>query len=294
MVELWPVRPPGRLIRVWGKKGKGDWNEYWRLDRLLRANAELEAEFRAHGVEHVDICPHLEAPPAEGLLDIEVFIPPGETLHQEDPAVAEIIHRHTGLWVGASPASVESEFEERVARHRLYLRQRFDLWDEVLPRFILGLDFDQGLRNFKLRAKEPEKWRMVDHDCDGAANQRTVLPALLLEPTERGRALLDDLVRTFDYWHPGSHSNYRMPLNDVLDYRKVLLKYGVDCNESFRDGLVEGWYPIDIGTLLNSKAIRTLIATPLPEHLADLLEGDVDGGTGRDYIHFQLVALTEN
>ena len=265
------------MIRVWGNKGKGDWNEYWRLDRLLRANDALEAEFRAHGVEHVDICPSFWEPPRDPrmLLDVEVFIPPGEGLAHADPLVAEIIKRVANVWAGPSPANVESELEERVKSHLLYLRQRFELWDEVRPR-------------------EPEKWRLVDHYCDGAANDRIVMPVLLLDPTEKGRALLDDLVKTFDDWHPGSHSSYRMPLNDVLDYRNVLLKYGVDCNEAFRDGLVEGWYPIDIGPIWNPEAIRSLIATPLPDHLADLLDGDVDGGMGRNFIHFQFAALTDN
>ena len=203
------------------------------------------------------------------------------------------------MWTVPSPAGTISAFEARVKEHLLYLRQSFELWDEQVPRFILGLDFDQGLRNFKLRPAEPEKWRMVDHDVDGVNCDRRVLPALLLDPTDKGRALLEDLEKTFNYWHPGGGHNYRMPLNDVLAYREVLLRYGVDCNEAFRDGLVEGWYPIDIrksdiGEKLSSATIRTLCSTPLPDHLADLLAGDVDGGTGRDYIHFQFAALTDN
>ena len=211
----------------------------------------------------------------------------------DDPRIAEIIQRITGLWSGPSPAETEAAFQARVAEKLLYLRQRFELWDEALPRFILGLDFDQGLRNFKLRPAEPEKWRMVDHQVDGLNVHRRVLPAMLLEPTDKGRALLEELTNRFECWHGAGH-NYRMPLNDVLDYRAVLLKYDVDCNEAFRDGLVEGWFPIDIGPWLTSATIRTLCSTPLPDHLADLLAGDVDGGMGRNYIHFEFAALTDN
>jgi hypothetical protein len=283
------------MIRVWGYKGKGDWNEYWRLDRLVRANGQLEEEFQTLGIEEIDICPSSWKRPVnpETLRDVEVFIPPGTGPASDDPRIAEIIKRVTGLWAGPNPAKSESVFQEHVAQRLLYLRQRFELWDEQLPRFILGLDFDQGLRNFNLRPAEPEKWRMVDHQVDGINVDRRVLPALLLEPTDKGRALLEELDKTFECWHGAGH-NYRMPLNDVLDYRRVLLRYGVDCNEAFRDGLVEGWYPIDIGLCLNSKTIRTLCSTPLPDHLADLLAGDVDGGMGRNYIHFEFAALTDN
>ena len=70
------------MIRVWGCKGKGDWNEYWRLGRLLESQEALEQEFHAHGVENVDICPNLRKHPTtpESLLDVEVFIAPGEGL----------------------------------------------------------------------------------------------------------------------------------------------------------------------------------------------------------------------
>jgi hypothetical protein len=285
------------MIRVWGNKGKGDWNEYWRLDRILRAQPELEAGLAALGIiQDVYICPSSSKPPLDpkALLDIEVLIPPGEPLESDDPRIAELFKHVANVWAGPSPAADETEFESLVRQRLLYPRQRFELWDGQLPRFILGLDFDQGLRNFKLRPAEPERWRMVDHDVDGVNDDRRVLPAILLDPTEKGQALLDDLVKTFDYWHPGAGHNYRMPLNDVLNYRKVLLRHGLDCNESFRDGLVEGWYPIDIGERLSSVTIRTMCSTPLPDHLADLLAGEVDGGTGRDYIYFQFAALTDN
>lgn len=284
------------MIRVWGYKGKDDWNEYWRLDRLLRAQEQLEAELGALGIKDLDITYTRWSRPSseDSLRDVEVFVAPGQNSASDDPRVLEVIKRVTGLWVGPSPAKDEAAFRERVERQLLYLRQRFELWDGKLPRFILGLDFDQGLRNFKLHPKEPRRWRLVDHDVDGVNDDRRVLPAMLLEPTEKGHALLEDLRRTFDYWHPGSGHNYRMPLSDVLDYRRVLLRHGVDCNEAFRDGLVEGWYPIDIDPLLNSRGIRNLVSTPLPDHLADLLEGDVNGGTGRNFTHFQFAALTDN
>lgn len=283
------------MIRVWGDKGKDNWNEYWRLDRLLRANARLEEELAVLGVQDIDICPSFWKPPRDPreLLDVEVFVAPGAGVKSDDPRIAEIIKRVANVWAGPSPAETEGAFQQRVAEKLLYLRQRFELWDEALPRFILGLDFDQGLRNFKLRPAEPQKWRMVDHQVDGLNVDRRVLPAMLLEPTDKGRALLEELTNRFECWHGAGH-NYRMPLNDVLDYRAVLLNYGVDCNEAFRDGLVEGWYPIDIGPWPTSEKIRTLCSTPLPDHLADLLAGDVDGGMGRHFIHFQFAALTDN
>jgi hypothetical protein len=284
------------MIRVWGYKGKGDGNEYWRLDRLLQANDQLEAEFAALGVRDVDITYTRWSPPVseDSLRDVEVFVPPGQGIASDDPRVSDVIKRVTRLFVGPSPAKDEVAFQDRVKRQLLYLRQRFEPWDEVIPRFILGVDFDQGLRNFSLRPAEPTRWRLVDHDVDGVNCERRVLPAILLDPTEKGRALLEDLDRTFNYWHPGYGHNHRMPLSDVLDYRRVLLRHGADCNEAFRDGLVEGWYPIDIDPLLSSRGIRRLVSTPLPDHLADLLAGDVDGGMGRNYIHFQFTALTDN
>ncbi len=283
------------MIQLWGKKGKGDWNEYWRLDRVLRAQPQLEAELAELGIPDVYLCPNLWKPrDPETLLDIEVFIPPGAGVASADPRIAELFKHIANVWVGPSPAETLVAFQDRCKQHLLYRRQRFELWDEQVPRFILGLDFDQGLRNFNLCPAEPEKWRMVDHNVDGVNCDRRVLPAMLLDPTDKGRALLEDLEKTFDYWHPGAGHNYRMPLNDVLAYREVLLRYGVDCNEAFRDGLVEGWYPIDIGEKLSSETIRTLCSTPLPDHLADLLAGDLDGGTGRNYIHFEFAALTDN
>ena len=67
------------MIQIWGNKGKGDWNEYWRLDRLLRAQDQLEAELGQLGVQELYVCPNFWTPPADprALADAEVFIPPG-------------------------------------------------------------------------------------------------------------------------------------------------------------------------------------------------------------------------
>lgn len=123
------------MIRVWGYKGKDNWNEYWRLDRLLRSHERLEAEFEALGVKDIDItCSRWRPPSSEdSLRDVEVFVPPGQGIVSNDPRVSEVIKSVTGLWVGPSPAQNSQEFQERVDRHLLYLRQRFELWDEQLP-----------------------------------------------------------------------------------------------------------------------------------------------------------------
>jgi hypothetical protein len=63
-----------------------------------------------------------------------------------------------------------------------------------------------------------------------------VLPPLLLEPSAKGSRLISELRTEFDDRYNADFRGYP-PLNAILDYRRALERYGVDCNESFRNGL---------------------------------------------------------
>jgi hypothetical protein len=68
----------------------------------------------------------------------------------------------------AHPIAGETDdaFRALVSERLLYPRQHFEFWEEVLPRFVLGVDFDSG-RHVRLRPAEPEKWRLADHVVTG-------------------------------------------------------------------------------------------------------------------------------
>jgi hypothetical protein len=279
-------------IRVWGRWRLQDWNEYWRLGRVLGAAAELERVLDELGVGDIDVCPWLDHPPRVSNFgrEIEVFA------HGAPDAQAKICEAVTGLTaLGAipSPVSTETEFRERVAKHLLYQRQNFPPWDDKLPCLILSIDFDQG-NGTCVRAARPEDWRMVDHYVDGICDDRRYVAAMILEPSAKGQALLQELSVRFDYWMGGSGFHGRPPVDAILDYRSVLARYGVDCNTSFHDHLAEGWYPIDIQTESDRERARELIATPLPDPLEGLLLNEDGKPPSRYRAYFYLAALTDN
>jgi hypothetical protein len=279
-------------IRVWGRWKRQDWNEYWRLGRILLASAELEYVLDELGVGGIDVCPWLDHPPRVSNFgrEIEVF---AEGAPDAQEKICEAVKALTDLGAIPSPVSTRTEFRERVERHLLHQRQNFPPWDEKLPCLILSVDFDQG-NGSKLKAARPQDWRMVDHYVDGMYNDRRYVAAMMLEPTAKGQALLDELVARFDYWRQGTGFHGRPPLDAILEYQSVLARYGVDCNTSFHDGLSEGWYPIDIEEDSDRLRARDLIATPLPNELHHLLLDEDGKPAGRYATYFYFAALTDN
>jgi len=279
-------------IRVWGRWKRQDWNEYWRLGRVLEASAELEGVLADLGVGDIDVCPWLDHPPRVSNFgrEIEVFACGAP---QAQATICEALTGLTHLGAIPSPASTETEFRERIAKHLLYQRQNFPPWDQKLPRFILSVDFDQG-NGSRLKAAHPQEWRMVDHYVDGMHNDRRYVAAMMLEPTAKGQALLDELVTRFDYWRDGVGTHGRPPLDVILEYQSALSRYGVDCNTSFHDGLAEGWYPIDIEQDRDIERARELIATPLPDPLQHVLLDEEGKPAGRYATYFYFAALTDN
>jgi hypothetical protein len=276
-------------IRVWGRWRRQDCNEYWRLGRVLLAAGELSPVLDEMGVRYIDVCPWLDHPPRVSNYgrEIEVF---AEGAQEE---ICAALTAFTALGAIPSPVSTETEFRERAARHLLYLRQNFPPWDDKLPALILSIDFDQG-NGSNLKAADPEDWRMVDHYVDGMENDRRYVSAMILEPSTKGKALLEELSVRFDFWVGGAGFHGRPPLDAIVDYRSVLARYDVDCNTSFHDGLAEGWYPIDIETDRDRERARELIATRLPDPLELLLVNE-DGTPPRRYgAYFYLAALTDN
>ena len=229
------------VIRFWGGHRESDWNSYWWMDGLMRQRDQLAEALGDLGIQEVDVCPVLRPHAPVTLHYFEIFVPK-PTSPCDTQLVCDEIRRLTGRLAQPMPAANESSFRTQLKERLLYLRQRFEIWDEVLPRFILGVDFDSG-RHVRLCPAEPERWRLVDHMVGGWDADRRVLPTLLLEPSEKGGKLLMDLKAELDDWY---QSGVRPSLNAVLDYRRILNRYGVDCNETFRYGLADGWFPIDI------------------------------------------------
>jgi hypothetical protein len=275
-------------IRIWGEHRESDWDAFWTMDRLLRQKAQLAETLRHCAAKEIDIFPAQRPRAPVSLHDIEVFLPGAST--SDTQILCDEIHRLTGR--RAQPVAVETDaaFRALASERLLYLRQGFELWDEVLPRFILGVDFDSG-RHVRLRPAQPEKWRVVDHTVDGWNADRRVLPALLLEPSEKGARLLAELKKEFDDWYKQDFRG-RPPLNAILAYRNVLARYGVDCNESFRYGLADGWFPIDVEQEQDWNAARELCAMPLPDNPGDLLLDDHNKPVDWYGAIFSFVALT--
>ena len=236
----------------------------------------------------MDICPAAIQRAPVTTHYFEVFVP--KTVSQWDPqVVCDEIRRITGRFTQPMPAETDADFDTQVKERLLYQRQRFEMWDEVLPRFILGVDFDSG-RHVRLRPAEPEKWRFVDHMVGGWDSDRRVLPAMLLEPSGKGSRLLGDLKSELDEWYK---SGVRPTLNEILHYRRILARYGADCNETFRYGLADAWFPIDISEVRDWNAARELCAMPLPDNPGDLLVDEHGNPVGWHGALFSFIALTD-
>jgi hypothetical protein len=279
------------VIRIWGGHRESDWNEYWTMDRVMRQRAQLATILKDCGVNEIDICPALRLRAPVSPHRLEIFLPNAEW-PSETWVVCDEIQKLTGRRAVPMDVETDAAFRILVAERLLYLRQEFELWDEVLPRFILGVDFDSG-RHVRLRPAEPGKWRLVDHVVDGSYADRRILQALLLDPSEKGSRLLAELKSEFDDWYKQDFRG-RPPLNAILDYRHVLERYGVDCNESFRYGLADGWFPIDVEEDRNWNAARELCTMPLPDNPGDLLRDEDNKPVGKYGAIFFFVALTDN
>lgn len=280
-------------IRVWGKQRTSDWNQYWRLGRVMEKRVELSQALNQAGISSIDVCAWIDQPPRQILIDRELEVFSHDGIHVD--WICEVVHALTGLTAKPSPAANILEFQKRAREKLLYVRHNFEPWDEKLPCFILGYDFDQG-NGIGVSPVQPENWRMVDHQTDGLYIDRRYMAAMILEPTPKGQELLDELSVRFDAWFEGAGCHGRPPLDAILDYRNVLAQYGVDCNNSFHDGLEEAWYPIDIETPLELERARPLIATPLPERLSLLLM-DEEGNPPpiyRSYFHFTALTLNSD
>jgi hypothetical protein len=257
------------------------------MGRVLHISRELAEALQPWGVREVDIRPK-KLPYVYIPNTLEVFV-------ADAPASAEIcqaIAKLTGLATEPSAADSAEAFRREIGHSLMHHRLALEDWEDwLLPCFILGVDFDRG-RARDFRPAQPELWRLVDHQVDAHNAGRRILQAMILEATPKGLKLLGELIARFDNWFGGAGCNGRPPLNAVLDYRAVLNRYDVDCNEAFREGLVEGWFPIDLQEDRDIQRMRELIATELPEQLGDLLL-DEDGKPVTRYgAHFCFVAVT--
>ena len=246
------------------------------MDRILRRRSEVLAAMESCGVAEADLYPDpkgepevfVHAPDAQALCDtIQI-----ESWHQWQPGVIEV-------------------FQTFTRRRDVYERQYFEPWDEKVPCYILGVDFEMGMDKWR-RPKNPALWCHVHHYADNHSNDWRIISATILEPTENGAALLNELQTRFENWFPGGIG--RPPLDAVLDYRAVLNKYGVDCNEAFRYDLAEAWYPIDIQYDKDRENMRRLVATPFPDDLGELIVEANGDPVPRYRIFFKFVALTDN
>jgi len=277
------------IIRFWGGHRESDWNSYWRMNELMQQRDHLAAALKHYGIEEIDVCPARHQPAPTTLHYFEIFLPkpesPGDVL-----LVCDEIQSLTGRQAQPLTAGTYEAFRAQAKERLLYVRHPFEMWDGVLPRFLLGVDFDSG-RHVRLRPAEPEKWRLVDHQVGGWDADRRVTPALLLDPSEKGSRMLTDLKTDLDEWY----MLYGRPsLDDILDYRRILNRYGVDCNENFRYGLTDGWFPIDISENWDWKAARELCAMPLPDNPGDLLVDENNTPVAKYGAIFSFVALTDN
>lgn len=277
------------IIRFWGGHRESDWNSYWRMNALMQQRDQLAAALQHYGIEEIDVCPSRHQTAPTTMHSFEIFLPRSES-PEDVLLVCDEVQSLTGRLTRPLAAGTYEAFRAQAKERLLYVRHPFEMWDGVLPRFLLGVDFDSG-RHVRLRPAEPEKWRWVDHQVGGWDADRRVTPALLLDPSEKGSRLLRDLKTELDEWY----KLYGRPsLDDVIDYRRILKRYGVDCNENFRYGLTDGWFPIDISENRDWKAARELCAMPLPDNPGDLLVDENDTSVAKYGAIFSFVALTDN
>ena len=92
-------------IRIWGGHRESDWNEYWRIDALLRQRTEA---LQHHGLPRIDICPALRVHAPLQDHDFEVFLP-GATPADVQSVCMEI-EELTGRRVRLTPASSDGAF----------------------------------------------------------------------------------------------------------------------------------------------------------------------------------------
>jgi len=276
------------VIRIWGGHRESDWNSYWRTSELLILRPQLAETLETYGVTEVDIWPALRPRAPLSLDEFEVFVPNSPS---DAPLVCREIEELTGRRARPMAAASGDAFRALMAERLLYLRQRFEPWDEGLPRYILGVDFDSG-RHVRMRPAEPEKWRLVDHLVGGWYEERRVLPSMLLDPSEKGAELLSELKKEFYDWYSKGFRGHP-PLNEIFQYRQVLERYGVDCNESYRFHLDDGWFPIDMERDRDWNAVRELCATPLPDAAGDLLRDENNQPVKPYGANYFFVALTD-
>ena len=279
------------VIRIWGGHRESDWNSYWRTNELLQVQPKLAEALDVCGIAEVDIYPATPERVPTTLHYFEIFVP-NATSPADAGLVCAEIQELTGRLAQPMAADTDEAFHAQAGARLLYLRQRFEPWDEVLPRFILGVDFDLG-RHVRMRPAEPDQWRLVDHLVGGWYEERRVLPSILLDLSEKGAALLSELKKEFDDWYSKGFRGHP-PLNDIFQYRRVLERYGVDCNESYRFHLDDGWFPIDMEQERDWNAVRELCATPLPDAPGDLLRDENDQPVKPYGANYFFVALTDN
>ena len=279
------------VIRIWGGHRESDWNSYWRTNELLEIQPKLAEALDTYGIAEVEICPATPPRVPATLHSFEIFVPNASSSADADLVCAEI-QEMTGRLAQPMAADTEEAFQAQAVARLLHLRQRFERWDEVLPRFILGVDFESG-RHVRMRPAEPDKWRLVDHDVGGWYAERRVLPSILLDPSEKGAALLAELTKEFDDWYNKGFRGHP-PLNEIFQYRRVLERYGVDCNESYRFHLDDGWFPIDMEQERDWNAVRELCATPLPDAPGELLRDENDQPIKPYGANYFFVALTDD
>src|SRR5215469_6238622 len=140
------------IIRFWAGHRESDWNSYWRMNELMQQRDQLAAALEHYGIEEIDVCParHQRAPTT--LHWFEIFLPKSQS-REDVQLVCDEIRNLSGRLTQPLAAGTNEAFQAQAKERLLYLRQPFEMWDEVLPRFLLGVDFDSG-RHVRLRPAE--------------------------------------------------------------------------------------------------------------------------------------------
>jgi hypothetical protein len=146
-----------------------------------------------------------------------------------------------------------------------------------LPLLILAIEVplyetekpkEEAIKDRCYNFKGPERWIMLAHQTAGHACHHHYFYASVLKPTPEAKVLMCELEK---HWYESDCGMFNVSLDEVLEYRKQLLEFGVDCNSSYRD-FEEGIYPIDC----ESKNLKLLCEDELPEDLNEFIEWEDD------------------
>lgn len=113
------------------------------------------------------------------------------------------------------------------------------------------------------------EWQYIEHQCGGIACHQKKFFGTPVVP--RGKIALG-LAHISEHLYASEIGAFGTGLDDVLQYREMLLDLGLDCQYSYTD-LEEGYYPIDLPEDLSS-----ILDEELPKDLDDLIDWDKEHG----------------